>query len=156
MSLVAPSVGVGASLVGRVIDPFGRALDGRPAPFDLSRIPLEPPRMRWPRLRALSALVRPPVTIDPMLALKRGQRVSLVAPHTLARLTALGLLASHASCQTCVVALVGERGSAVRHFLERTLTPRGARARPWWCPPRTSRPRCAPARRRPRPSSRTT
>jgi type III secretion protein N (ATPase) len=116
----------GPGLLGRVIDPFGRPLDGRPSPEDAAP---------WPLSRAApDPLTRPPVerqlvtgirVIDGCLALGHGQRLGLFAGAGLGKTTLLGALARRADCDACVVCLVGERGREVRDFLDRALGAEG-------------------------------
>jgi FliI/YscN family ATPase len=116
----------GPGLLGRVVDPFGRPLDGRPLEKDTEPWPLSRP--------APDPLTRPPVerqlvtglrVIDGCLALGHGQRLGLFAGPGLGKTTLLGTLARRADCDACVVCLVGERGREVRDFLDRGLGPAG-------------------------------
>jgi type III secretion protein N (ATPase) len=116
----------GSGLLGRVIDPAGRPLDGlgpladaspwsidRPAPDPLTRQPVD--RQLVTGLRA----------IDGCVALGLGQRVGLFAGPGLGKTTRLGILARRASCDAAVICLVGERGREVRDFVDRILGAEG-------------------------------
>jgi type III secretion protein N (ATPase) len=116
----------GRGLLGRVIDPFGRPLDGRPpvedaVPWSLSRAAPDP-LTRPPVERQLVTGLR---AIDGCLALGHGQRLGLFAGPGLGKTTLLCALARRADCDACVICLVGERGREVRDFLDRALGPEG-------------------------------
>jgi type III secretion protein N (ATPase) len=122
----AATLPCGPGLLGRIVDPFGRPLDGKPAPEDSVAWPLSRP--------APDPLARPPVerqlvtgirVVDGCLALGHGQRVGLLAGPGLGKTTLLGALARRADCDACVICLVGERGREVRDFLDRALGAEG-------------------------------
>ena len=117
---------VGFSMLGRVIDPFGQALDGRPASTVEAMIGLE--------VETPNPLTRPDINevfetrqraIDGMLTLGKGQRVGLFAGSGVGKSTLLGEIAKHAVADVNVVAMVGERGREVRPFIAEALGPEG-------------------------------
>ena len=122
------SVGVGDALVGRVIDGFGRPLDGGPAPVLTERralkgSPTNP--MQRPRIgQVLETGIR---SIDALLTLGQGQRVGIFAGSGVGKSTLLGMIARHVKADVNVIALVGERGREVREFVEKQLGPEGVR-----------------------------
>jgi len=122
----APSVRVGDSLLGRVIDGRGRTIDGGPTPDLTHRMPLHsiptPPLERPPIESTLVTGVR---AIDGLLTCGRGQRLGILAGSGLGKSTLLGQLARTSTSDVNVVVLVGERGREVREFLERDLGPEG-------------------------------
>ncbi|SAL10662.1 FliI/YscN family ATPase [Caballeronia telluris] len=115
---------VGKGLLGRVLDPLGRVLDGNAAPRGLESI--------WPLAGiALSPLERTspcvPVqtgvrAIDALLTLGVGQRVGIFAGSGVGKSTLMGSLARHIEADVCVVCLVGERGREAEEFWHRTLS----------------------------------
>lgn len=112
----------GQELIGRVIDPLGRPVDGGPAilgttPWPLER-PAPDPLTRRPVDRQLETGIR---AVDGCLGLGVGQRVGLFAGPGLGKTTLLGALARRAACDACVVCLVGERGREVRDLLDSAL-----------------------------------
>lgn len=125
----------GDALLGRVIDCFGRPLDGRPLPPLPGRCPLHAdapnPLERLPVDTPLATGVR---AIDSVLTVGRGQRVGVFAMAGGGKSTLLGMLARQA-CATReaaaapkrvnVVALIGERGREVREFIADSLGPEG-------------------------------
>lgn len=122
------SIGVGAELLGRVIDGFGRALDGKPDPVPraqrtLKGMSVNP--MQRPRIDAvLHTGVR---CIDGLLTLGRGQRVGIFAGSGVGKSTLLGMVAQHVEADINVIALIGERGREVREFIDKQLGSEGLR-----------------------------
>jgi flagellum-specific ATP synthase len=120
------SVPVGDELLGRVIDGFGHALDGRPDPVcrtlqPLRAEPLNP--MQRPRIdRVLETGVR---SIDALLTLGQGQRVGIFAGSGVGKSTLLGMVARHVRADVNVIALIGERGREVKEFIDNHLGPEG-------------------------------
>ena len=115
-------VAVGEALLGRVIDAFGQALDGGPAPstFSMRKLSADPinPLTR-PRIdQLLETGVR---AIDALLPLGRGQRMGIFAGSGVGKSTLLGMLARDVRADVNVIALIGERGREVREFVEKHL-----------------------------------
>jgi flagellum-specific ATP synthase len=98
---------VGAGLLGRVLDAWGRCA-GALSPLVA---PLEPPRMavreRAPIVTALRTGV---AAIDAFTPIGYGQRVSLNAGAGVGKTTLLRMIVERADVDARVVALVGERG----------------------------------------------
>jgi flagellum-specific ATP synthase len=119
-------VPVGDRLLGRVIDGFGRALDGGADLASPPFAPLAPPPanpMQRPRIRdVLETGVR---VVDGLLPIGRGQRVGIFAGSGVGKSTLLGMLTRHVRSDVNVVALVGERSREVREFIEQHLGPQG-------------------------------
>jgi flagellum-specific ATP synthase len=122
----ADLVSVGDALLGRVLDAFGRPLDGRPAPVTDHRVPLyaspPPPYTRRPIHTPLETRIR---AIDALLPLGRGQRVGLFAGTGVGKSTLLGMLCKHSDADIIVVGLVGERGREVGDFVRGALGEKG-------------------------------
>jgi flagellum-specific ATP synthase len=117
---------VGPGLIGRVIDGFGRPLDGQPAAACPERIALQAAAtnpMQRPRIdRVLETGVR---AIDVFLTIGHGQRVGIFAGSGVGKSSLLGMITRQARADLNVVALVGERGREVREFVEEQLGPEG-------------------------------
>lgn len=122
----ALTVPVGASLLGRVIDPLGRPLDDLGPLCPEARYPLErTPPSALQRQRIETPLHFGVRVIDSLLTIGQGQRVGIFAGSGVGKSTLLGSIARHAESDINVVALIGERGREVREFIERDLGPEG-------------------------------
>ena len=110
--------GVGAALRGRVIDGFGRAIDGGPALRPQAFRPLDPspldPGRRARVERPLATGIR---VIDTLMTLGIGQRVGLLAGSGVGKSVLIGQIARTAEADTVVVALIGERGREIADFV---------------------------------------
>lgn len=119
---VASEVPVGTALLGRVIDCFGRPLDGFDVPVGSASRPLFGgrinPMQRPPVERVLETGVR---VIDALLTMGRGQRVGIFAGSGVGKSTLLGMIANTVRADVNVIALIGERGREVREFIEKQL-----------------------------------
>jgi flagellum-specific ATP synthase len=119
---------VGDGLLGRVIDGFGRPLDGAAPPIlersvPVKGTPINP--MRRPRIeKRLDTGVR---CIDGLLTLGQGQRVGIFAGSGVGKSTLLAMIARHVRADVNVIALIGERGREVREFIEKQLGDAGMR-----------------------------
>ncbi len=120
------TVGVGWSLLGRVLDGLGRPIDGKGRLRDTTTCPLEP--------KPVDPLERPPIdtplatgvrALDATVSIGRGQRVGVFAAPGVGKSTLLGTMARHTAADVSVVALVGERGREVRDFITTHLGDQG-------------------------------
>lgn len=119
-------VAVGDELLGRVLDGFGRPLDGRPAPACNHRRsvrspapgPMERPSINQPFVTGVRA-------IDGLCTLGKGQRLGIFAGSGVGKSTLLGQVARGSSADVVVIAMVGERGREVRDFLDDVLGDEG-------------------------------
>jgi flagellum-specific ATP synthase len=121
-------VAVGPALLGRVVDAFGRPLDGKPEPICRGRTPLQAPPpapfSRRPIHEAMETRVR---ALDALLPLGRGQRIGLFAGTGVGKSTLLGMLCRHSAADVIVVGLIGERGREVGDFVRGALGEEGLR-----------------------------
>lgn len=112
--------------IGRIVDPYGNPLDGRPlfagvVPRSLRAEP--PPAAQRRRLgERLSTGV---AVFDTLLPLVRGQRIGLFAGSGVGKSSLLAKFARGVTADVVVIALIGERGREVREFTERVLGPAG-------------------------------
>jgi flagellum-specific ATP synthase len=120
------TLGLGESLLGRVLDGLGNPIDGGP---DLSQLPqysaigTPPHPLRRERVREPLALgVR---ALDTLVSVGRGQRLGIFAGSGVGKSTLLSMVARNSEADVSVIALVGERGREVREFLENDLGPEG-------------------------------
>ncbi len=112
--------------LGRVLDPYGAALDGAPLLKGPVRRPLvappPPPAMR----RALGARLETGLKVfNTFLPIARGQRLGLFAGSGVGKSTLLGTLCRQVQADVVVIGLVGERGRELRHFVDTVLGPEG-------------------------------
>ncbi len=108
--------------IGRIVDPYGQPLDGRPL---LQGPDLRPVRTDAPqaaRRKRLGARLSTGVAVfDTMLPLVRGQRIGLFAGSGVGKSSLLAKFARKVEADVVVIALVGERGRELREFTERVL-----------------------------------
>lgn len=121
-------VAVGEALLGRVIDPLGRPLDGKAAPDARVRLPIERP--------AAQIMDRAPVTVplqtglkvvDALIPIGRGQRELILGDRQTGK-TAIALdtiLNQRGQNVLCVYCAIGQRASSVAKTVA-TLQQRGA------------------------------
>ncbi len=115
-------VAVGDALLGRVVDGFGRALDGKPEPALTEHRPLRAsPTNPMHRPRIEAALETGVRAIDSLLTLGRGQRAGIFAGSGVGKSTLLGMIARHVRADINVIALIGERGREVKEFIDKQL-----------------------------------
>lgn len=114
------------SWIGRIVDPAGQPLDGKPL-------------LRGPRPRALRSPAPPAASrrrlgarlgtgtavFDTLLPLVRGQRIGLFAGSGVGKSSLLARFARGVEADVVVIALVGERGRELREFTERVLGAEG-------------------------------
>jgi len=119
-------VQVGPALLGRVLDGFGKPMDGKgPIAAETTRDlyatapgPLEREHITEPLVTGVRA-------IDSLLPFGKGQRIGIFGGSGVGKSTLLGALARHHSADVSVIALIGERNREVREFLEKELSPEG-------------------------------
>jgi flagellum-specific ATP synthase len=119
-------IGVGAAMLGRVVDAFGQPLDGRgPVVTDMKRTLRSAPANPMQRPRISKTLETGVRSIDALLAIGQGQRMGIFAGSGVGKSTLLGMIARHVRADVNVIALVGERGREVKEFIERQLGAEG-------------------------------
>lgn len=112
--------------VGRIIDPFGNPIDGKPLlrgaqARALRRAPPDPAMRRAMGARLNTGMA----ALNTMLPLVEGQRIGLFAGSGVGKSSLLGHLAQNMTADIVVIALIGERGRELRHFIENVLGPEG-------------------------------
>jgi FliI/YscN family ATPase len=121
-------VEVGPALLGRVLDGFGKPMDGGPPiqscnAYNLHGMPVGPLE-REPITEPLTTGIR---AIDALLPCGRGQRIGIFGGSGVGKSTLLGSMSRHNSADVTVIAMIGERNREVRGFLENELGEDGRR-----------------------------
>lgn len=112
--------------IGRVIDPFGSPLDGRPLlPGEEHADILGQPCQATARGPLGERLNTGLVVTNTLLPLTEGQRVGLFAGSGVGKSQLLAHFARHVTAEVVVLALIGERGREVSDFVSRVLGPEG-------------------------------
>ncbi len=121
------TIPVGDFLLGRLINPMGEPIDGKP--MDISgamwRSIEGPPPGPFERpiiTEQFSTGVR---AIDACMTMGCGQRLGLFAGSGVGKSTLLGMIARNSDADVNVVALIGERGREVKEFVEDSLGEEG-------------------------------
>lgn len=123
---VHQSAGVGATLLGRVVDGLGRPIDGLGPIQDLVFRPLDPEPTGAMQRRRITEPLRTGVrAIDLMTPMGRGQRMGVFAGPGVGKSTVLGQIAKGTDADVSVIALIGERGREVREFIDEALGEEG-------------------------------
>jgi FliI/YscN family ATPase len=122
----ASRLAVGPQLLGRVLDGFGRPMDGGPpidpaAFYDLYQAPPNPLQ----REHISEQLITGIRVIDSLLPCGNGQRLGLFGGSGVGKSTLLGMMAKQNSADVSVIAMIGERNREVRAFLDHELGPEG-------------------------------
>src|SRR5450432_540558 len=114
------------ALLGRVVDSFGRPLDGGPAIEAEVACPVNaapPPAFaRRPIDKPFATGVR---AFDALLPLGVGQRMGIFAGAGVGKSTLLGMICRSSQADVNVVGLVGERGRELNDFIRNSLGPDG-------------------------------
>lgn len=122
---------VGEALLGRVIDPLGRPLDGLGPVATSESWPVERPA---PSIIERDLVTEPVQTgvlvIDTLFALGRGQRELIVGDHSTGKTTLAvdAILAQKTTDMICVYVAIGQKSSSVRRVID-TLKAEAAFAR---------------------------
>lgn len=117
---------VGKELIGRIVDPLGRPIDGLGSiqTNDIYSVkgtrinPFERPRIH----KVLSMGVK---SIDSLLTMGKGQRCGIFAGSGVGKSTLMGMIARNVKADINVIALVGERGREVNEFIQKDLGEEG-------------------------------
>src|SRR6056297_2047955 len=126
--LGAPGIAPSDDWIGRVIDPFGAPLDGRPLLRGPAPRPLRAPPPEPAARRALGCRLETGMAVfNTLLPIVRGQRMGLFAGAGVGKSMLLGHLGRHMQADVVVVALIGERGRELGEFVRDVLGPEGMR-----------------------------
>jgi flagellum-specific ATP synthase len=119
-------VKVGPEVLGRVMDPLGKAMDslGEIKTTQFYEVDNDPPNpMARPSIKSVLPMgVR---SIDSCITCGMGQRIGVFAGSGVGKSTLMGMIARNTAAEVNVIALIGERGREVREFIEEALGEEG-------------------------------
>lgn len=114
------------SWIGRVIDPHGMALDGKPIlPGRIARSLRGDPPPPAERRGLGERLETGTTVLNTLLPVVEGQRIGLFAGSGVGKSRLMAHLAGKMQADVAVIALVGERGRELREFTDKVLGPEG-------------------------------
>ena len=112
--------------IGRVVDPDGQPLDGRPLLPAAAEVAIHTAPPPAADRRAMGARLSTGFAVfDTLLPVVRGQRIGLFSGSGVGKSTLLSSLAKKVDADVIVIGLVGERGRELREFVEVALGPDG-------------------------------
>lgn len=114
------------SWIGRIVDPYGNAVDGDvllrgTEPRPLTGVAINPAQRRRLGARLETGMA----VFNTLLPIVRGQRIGLFAGSGVGKSTLLGRFAVGLEADLVVIAMIGERGRELREFVDRVLGPSG-------------------------------
>ncbi len=112
--------------IGKIVDPFGNAMDGGALANGDTPVALEHPAPNAALRKTLGERLQTGLgVLDTLLPICRGQRIGLFAGSGVGKSSLLGEIANGVDCDVAIVAMIGERGREVRGFVEEVLGPEG-------------------------------
>jgi len=113
---------VGEGLLGRVVDPFMRPIDGKGPIIYKEKIPIMQKPIS-PLKRGIINEVFPTgvKAIDGLLTCGKGQKLGIFAGSGVGKSTLMGMLVRGSKADIKVIALIGERGREIPEFIEHNL-----------------------------------
>jgi flagellum-specific ATP synthase len=108
--------------LGQVVNAFGEKLTGGALPRGNQTVPLRAlPPLAVNRRSIGERLKTGQATLDTVLPVCKGQRIGIFAGSGVGKSTLMGQLAQKMEADVVVIALVGERGREVRHFVSEII-----------------------------------
>ena len=113
---------VGENLLGRVVDPFMRPIDGKGPIIYKEKIPI----MQKPISPLKRGIINEPFptgvkSIDGLLTCGKGQKLGIFAGSGVGKSTLMGMLVKGSKADVKIIALIGERGREIPEFIEQNL-----------------------------------
>jgi len=116
------SIPVGQSLLGRVVDPFMRPIDGKGIVGGSKLMPIIKPPIAAMKRGMINEVFSVGVkSIDGLLTCGKGQKLGIFAGSGVGKSTLMGMIVRGSDAPIKVVALIGERGREVPEFIEKNL-----------------------------------
>ncbi|MDQ2093994.1 FliI/YscN family ATPase [Rhodalgimonas zhirmunskyi] len=120
--LDASTISPCAEWVGRVVDPFGQPIDGKPLLGGHTPVPLRAPPIAPALRRPLGARLETGMSVfNTLLPVVEGQRLGLFAGSGVGKTSLLAHFASQMQADIVVIAMIGERGRELREFIDNVL-----------------------------------
>ncbi|MCK9472757.1 flagellar protein export ATPase FliI [Sulfurimonas sp.] len=116
------NIPVGQSLLGRVVDPFMRPIDGKGAVNGSKLMPIIKPPIAAMKRGMIDEVFSVGVkSIDGLLTCGKGQKLGIFAGSGVGKSTLMGMIVRGSDAPIKVVALIGERGREVPEFIKKNL-----------------------------------
>ena len=116
------NIPVGSSLLGRVVDPFMRPIDGKGSINNSKLCPIIKPPIAAMKRGMIDEVFSVGVkSIDALLTCGKGQKLGIFAGSGVGKSTLMGMIVRGANAPIKVVALIGERGREVPEFIHKNL-----------------------------------
>lgn len=113
---------VGMGLLGRVIDPLGRPIDGGGEILSEAYAPMIKAPIAAMKRGMIDEVFSVGVkSVDGLLTCGKGQKLGIFAGSGVGKSTLMGMIVRGASAPIKVIALIGERGREVPEFIEKNL-----------------------------------
>jgi len=116
------NIPVGESLLGRVVDPFMRPIDGKGSLKSSKLTPIIKAPIAAMKRGMIDEVFSVGVkSIDGLLTCGKGQKLGIFSGSGVGKSTLMGMIVRGADAPIKVVALIGERGREVPEFIEKNL-----------------------------------
>jgi len=116
------NIDVGPSLLGRVVDPFMRPIDGKGSINNSKSTPIIKAPIAAMKRGMIDEVFSVGVkSIDGLLTCGKGQKLGIFAGSGVGKSTLMGMIVRGSEAPIKVVALIGERGREVPEFIEKNL-----------------------------------
>jgi flagellum-specific ATP synthase len=116
------NIPVGDALLGRVVDPFMRPIDGKGNIVSSKLAPIIKAPIEAMKRGMIDEVFSVGVkSIDGILTCGKGQKLGIFAGSGVGKSTLMGMIVRGADAPIKVVALIGERGREVPEFIEKNL-----------------------------------
>ena len=116
------NIPVGDALLGRVVDPFMRPIDGKGEIATTKLYPIIKPPIQAMKRGMIDEVFSVGVkSIDGLLTCGKGQKLGIFAGSGVGKSTLMGMIVRGCDAPIKVVALIGERGREVPEFIEKNL-----------------------------------